>query len=359
MRQETSSRIVNYEARLFLATCLLSLITWLGGSPDFRVDRQKLIVIPVNFPGNNLAWKKIGERENIQIDSGGITILSHIPGTARVYRDIFIGEQNHFFLQPELILTEAKIRPLNILVDSSMVGKESRFHIQQRSFSDERKFHLFSHASLSNEENGSAGGPISIRSVTRQVEGADTLRVSMVLHAAGAWKLEQLNLYKGQLTKSYLIFLVVVSALWLCLLLRLISIHSKKSVFRSSIMIFLSGTVFVLAIAPIGSVSSVISSFVGDMSAKWSIGGVVLNSKHFLSHFVLTTILLWLSGRSAGVIQSISLLNFGLAISIESWQSHSFFRTSQAQDLVEAVMGTAVALFLCIIFRNDYLRFLR
>ena len=99
MHQERSSHrfvkqlpyIVTCEVRLFLVTCMLSLVTWLGGSSDFRIDRQKTIEIPVNFPGENLVWKKIGERENIQIDRGGITILSHNPGKARVYRDIFIG----------------------------------------------------------------------------------------------------------------------------------------------------------------------------------------------------------------------------------------------------------------------------
>lgn len=369
MHQERSSHrfvkqlpyIVTCEVRLFLVTCMLSLVTWLGGSSDFRIDRQKTIEIPVNFPGENLVWKKIGERENIQIDRGGITILSHNPGKARVYRDIFIGEPNHSLLQPDLILTEARIRPLNILVDSSMIGIDSRFHIQQRNFSDERKFRLFAHTPLSFKEDGSTR-PISVQSVTRQIEGSDTLRVSLVLHSAGAWKLEQLDLYKGRLAKSYLIFLIVVSALWLCLLLRVISIYAKKSVLRSSILIFLSGTVLVLAFVPIrhsSSVSSVIGWFVGEaLPANWSVlmESVLINYQHFLAHFILTVILLCISGTSSHLIQRVVLLNIGLAVSIESWQSHSFIRTSQALDIGEATVGMAVAVLLYIVCNSAYSR---
>lgn len=348
---------VTYDVRLFLATCLLSLVTWLGSSPDFRIDRQK--TIPVDFPGKNFAWKKIGERENIHIDSDGIKILSHIPGKALVYRDIFIGEPNHFFLQPELILIEARIRPLNILVDSSIVGNVSRFHIEQRSFSDDRKFREFALTSLSFEEDWSASGSISIQSVTRQVEGSDTLRVSLVLNSAGAWKLEQLNIFKGQLAKPYLIYLVAVSVLWLCLLFRLISIYSKKNVFGSYIMIFLSSAVLLLAFAPTGGMSSVIGWFVVEVvPPKWSgsVGSVRINYLHFLAHFILTVILLCISSKSSRLIQPVALFNIGLAVSIESWQFHSFFRTSQALDIVAAIVGTAVAVLLCIIYNNAFAR---
>jgi len=97
-----------------------------------------------------------------------------------------------------------------------------------------------------------------------------------------------------------------------------------------------------MAMAPVSMrvIADIVGAFMGSMlPVNWShvIRFVAGNSPHFLGHMVLAIMALF----SLGVehCRRILLFNVGLAVSIESWQSHSFFRSAEFMDILFGVFG--------------------
>jgi len=222
----------SYEIKLLISVFFLSALTWFGSDPSFRIDSNSISAIPFEFPGAVNSWALVGNKKNVQIDEEGVAILSAEPQKSRAYRDILIHEPEGFFLLPELLLIEACIKPLNIDVAPMISDISSRFHVRQLNSVDGSKFRfsaitlLVKNTSIFNGtthegKRGFTSDDICVEAVTRQVARADSLRVSMVLHGSGAWKLVNLALFEARLASHYLLFIVLVVLLWLWVVLRI------------------------------------------------------------------------------------------------------------------------------------------
>ena len=272
------NRYCTSEMKFFFATCILSLVTLLGANDNFRLNKDRTSKIALAFPGDQSEWNKQGDLKNTIVDDKGIIILSNAPRKARIFQDIEIGNPNNSRLNPEVLQVSGQIQPLIRNVDTTLNSIPSRFHAQLRNSQDGTRFHLFARTLLPPFENSAKtdSEEIKIKGISPHVNGSDTLRVSMVLRSAGAWRLEQLEISKSRLAVHYYIFVITIGGLWLLLLASFVTRYSKGKWVRGTGIVLMCMVLVVITTNHIGIFAKSVKPALLVLNPEWS--GPVGNS---------------------------------------------------------------------------------
>lgn len=131
--------------------------------------------------------------------------------------------------------------------------------------------------------------------------------------------------------------------MWLLLLASFTARYSKDKWIRATGIVLMSMVLVVFTTKQIGIFAQTVKPILLVLNPEWS--GPIGNSPHFIFHFLLTVIFVSQSRNSATkILGTAFLLNCGIAVAIESWQAHSFYRATQWVDIMYAMNGTLATL---------------
>jgi len=174
----------------------------------------------------------------------------------------------------------------------------------------------------------------------------------MVLHASGAWKLDAMNIYSSAMSPWYIATMAVLVGMWIVLLASLVKqlkLFNRPEKAVVWIVAALATLVFALVPFPL---NLMIANVMGqdpkaiNLLFRDSVLLSTLASPHFLVHATISLFLLIRRHNEPFRLSAVFMSNLVLALAVESWQAHSYTRSSQWTDIATGMMGVAVAVVL-------------